>query len=59
MVVVVTDADAVDAMATAGGAKIAMAIRDEASGGRDFSCFDREGHLWSFGTYVTGSALRF
>jgi uncharacterized glyoxalase superfamily protein PhnB len=21
------------------------------SGGRDFSCYDPEGHLWSFGTY--------
>jgi uncharacterized glyoxalase superfamily protein PhnB len=49
--VVVTDADAVYAMAKAGGAKIAMEIRDEDYGGRDFSCYDPEGHLWSFGTY--------
>ena len=49
--VVVTDADAAYARAKAGGAKIAMEIRDEDYGGRDFSCFDVEGHLWSFGTY--------
>ena len=49
--VVVTDADAVYAKAKTGGAKIAMEIRDEDYGGRDFSCHDLEGHLWSFGTY--------
>jgi uncharacterized glyoxalase superfamily protein PhnB len=49
--VVVTDADAVYARAKAGGAKIAMEIRDEDYGGRAFSCHDLEGHLWSFGTY--------
>ena len=49
--VVVTDADAAYTRAEAGGAKIAMEIRDEDYGGRDFSCFDLEGHLWSFGSY--------
>lgn len=49
--VVVTDADAVYARARAGGARIAMEIRDEDYGGRGFSCHDPEGHLWSFGTY--------
>ena len=49
--VVVTDADAAYTRAKAGGAKIAMEIRDEDYGGRDFSCHDLEGHLWSFGTY--------
>lgn len=49
--VVVTDADAVHAKATAGGARIAMKIKDEDYGGRAFSCYDLEGHLWSFGTY--------
>ena len=48
---VVTDADAVYASAKAGGARIAMEIRDEDYGGRGFSCYDLEGHLWSFGTY--------
>ncbi len=49
--VVVTDADAVYARAKAGGARIAMEIKDEDYGGRDFSCYDLEGHLWNFGTY--------
>ena len=49
--VVVTDADAVHARASAGGARIVMPIKDEDYGGRGFSCHDPEGHLWSFGTY--------
>ena len=48
---IVTDADAVYANVIAGGARIAMQIRDEDYGGRGFSCYDLEGHLWSFGTY--------
>ncbi len=48
---VVNDANAVYASAKAGGARIAMEIRDEDYGGRGFSCYDLEGHLWSFGTY--------
>ena len=43
--VVVTDADAVYARARAAGAKIAIEIKDEDYGGRDFSCYDLEGHL--------------
>ena len=49
--VIVTDADAAYARAKAGGARIAMEIRDEDYGGRGFGCFDVEGHLWSFGSY--------
>ena len=49
--VVVADADAAYARATAGGAKITLEIRDEDYGGRGFSCFNVEGHLWSFGSY--------
>jgi uncharacterized glyoxalase superfamily protein PhnB len=49
--VVVSDVDAVYANAKAGGAKIATEIKDEDYGGRDFSCYDLEGHLWSFGSY--------
>ena len=48
---VVTDADAVYASAKAAGAKIVIEIKDEDYGGRGFSCFDLEGHLWNFGTY--------
>jgi uncharacterized glyoxalase superfamily protein PhnB len=51
MYVVVTDVDAVYANAKAGGAKIATEMKDEDYGGRDFSCYDLEGHLWSFGSY--------
>jgi uncharacterized glyoxalase superfamily protein PhnB len=49
--IVVTDADAVYTHAMAAGAKITIEIRDEDYGGRDFSCYDLEGHLWSFGSY--------
>jgi uncharacterized glyoxalase superfamily protein PhnB len=49
--VVVNDADAVYARAKAAGARIAIDIKDEDYGGRGFSCYDVEGHLWSFGTY--------
>jgi uncharacterized glyoxalase superfamily protein PhnB len=49
--VVVTDADAVYARAKAAGAKIAIEIKDADYGGREFSCFDLEGHLWNVGTY--------
>jgi uncharacterized glyoxalase superfamily protein PhnB len=49
--VVVNDADAVWAKAMAAGARIAVEIKDEDYGGRGFSCYDLEGHLWSFGTY--------
>jgi uncharacterized glyoxalase superfamily protein PhnB len=48
---VVADADAVHARAVAAGARIALALQDEDYGGRGFSCFDPEGHLWSVGTY--------
>ena len=49
--VVVEDADAIHARAKAAGARIAIEIKDEDYGGRGFSCYDLEGHLWSFGTY--------
>jgi uncharacterized glyoxalase superfamily protein PhnB len=49
--VIVEDADAVYARAKAAGARIVIEIKDEDYGGRGFSCYDLEGHLWSFGTY--------
>ena len=49
--VVVADADAAHTLAKAGGAKIAVEIRDKDYGGRGFSCSNIEGHLWSFGSY--------
>ena len=48
---VVPDADAVHERILAAGGKIAIAIKDEDYGGRGFSCFDPEGHLWNVGSY--------
>jgi uncharacterized glyoxalase superfamily protein PhnB len=49
--VVVTDVDALYSAVKAGGAKIATEITYEDDGGRDFSCYDLEDHLWSFGRH--------
>lgn len=49
--IVVADIDALYERAKAAGADIAMEIKDQDYGSRDFSCRDPEGHLWSFGTY--------
>ena len=48
---IVADADAVYAKAKAAGAKIVLDIEDKDYGGRGFSCYDLEGHLWAVGTY--------
>ena len=48
---IVADADAVYATAKAANAKIAMEIADMDYGGRAFSCYDPEGHIWHIGTY--------
>ncbi|MCK8481693.1 VOC family protein [Psychroserpens algicola] len=37
--------------AVAKGAKILIEIKDEAYGGRGYTCKDLEGHIWSFGSY--------
>ncbi|HMG16089.1 MAG TPA: VOC family protein [Saprospiraceae bacterium] len=49
--IVVDDPDALYAQAVSHGAKIALDIKTEDYGGRGFSCFDPEGHLWNFGSY--------
>jgi len=49
--VIVADADALYARAKVRQAKIVVEIKDEDYGGRGFSCYDLEGHLWNFGTY--------
>jgi uncharacterized glyoxalase superfamily protein PhnB len=49
--VVVKDADAHHARARREGAEIVAPLKDEAHGGRGYSCRDLEGHLWHFGTY--------
>jgi uncharacterized glyoxalase superfamily protein PhnB len=48
---VVPDADAVYARVQKAGAKVTLELKDEDYGGRGFSCYDLEGHLWSVGTY--------
>ncbi len=49
--IVIDDPDAMYARAKKYGAKIAIEIKTRNTGGRGFSCFDVEGHLWSFGSY--------
>lgn len=45
------DLDAHFKMAKAAGAKIIMELKEEDYGGRNYSCYDIEGHLWNFGSY--------
>lgn len=49
--VVVEDADAHYARANAAGAEIVVDIMSPEYGGRLYSCRDKEGHVWSFGSY--------
>lgn len=49
--VVVEDAEAHHARAVRAGAEVVSQLKDEAYGGRSYSCRDPEGHLWHFGTY--------
>ena len=48
---IVADADAVYARAKRARAKVALEIQDHDYGGRGFSVYDPEGHLWNIGTY--------
>jgi uncharacterized glyoxalase superfamily protein PhnB len=48
---VVPDADAVFERVKASGVEIVRQIQDQGYGGRDFTCRDPEGHVWSVGTY--------
>ena len=49
--VVVTDADAHHARAAKAGAEILLTPTDRDYGGRDYTCRDPEGFVWTFGTY--------
>lgn len=49
--IMVDDVDEHHQRAVAAGAKIVIEPRDEAYGGRGYSCVDPEGHVWNFGTY--------
>jgi uncharacterized glyoxalase superfamily protein PhnB len=48
---VVDDVDAHYERAKAAGAEIVSPLEARDYGGKDYSCRDPEGHLWSFGTY--------
>jgi uncharacterized glyoxalase superfamily protein PhnB len=50
--VVCDDPDALFARATAAGAEVVRALRDEDFGSRGFTVRDPDGNLWSFGTYA-------
>ena len=54
--ITVPDADGHFERAKAAGAVIVHEPVDEDYGGRDYTCRDPEGHIWSFGTYRPGSA---
>ena len=49
--IVVDAPDVVYESAKKAGAKIAIDLKDETYGGRGFTCFDPEGHLWTFDSY--------
>ena len=49
--IIVADVDAHHAKAVSAGAKIVMEPEDQEYGGRLYSCRDREGNLWNFGSY--------
>lgn len=49
--IVVVDADAHFVRAKAAGATIVRKPITQNYGGRDYTCKDPEGHVWSFGTY--------
>ncbi len=49
--VVVADPDAHYDRARKGGAEILREIEDQGYGGRDYTCRDPEGNVWTFGSY--------
>lgn len=49
--IVVPDPDAHCTRAKAAGARLVTEVEDQEYGGRNYSCRDPEGHLWSFGNY--------
>jgi uncharacterized glyoxalase superfamily protein PhnB len=48
---VVEDADAHHARAKEAGAEIVLPLTTQDYGGRDYTCRDPEGNVWTFGTY--------
>ena len=51
---VILNAEEIDrhyANAKSSGAKIIQELAEQEYGGKNYSCYDIEGHLWSFGSY--------
>lgn len=48
---IVPDPDAHHDRAKAAGAEIILPLTTQDYGGRDYTCRDPEGHIWTFGTY--------
>ena len=48
---IVANPDAHHKRVTAAGYEILLPLRDEFYGGREYTCRDPEGHIWTFGTY--------
>lgn len=46
-----TEIDCHYANAKGNGARIVIDLKAEDYGGKNYSCYDLEGHLWSFGSY--------
>ena len=55
--VVIDDVDAHAAKARAAGAEIVTEPEDQHYGGRVYSALDREGYVWSFGSYDPWATL--
>ncbi|WP_339786105.1 VOC family protein [uncultured Imperialibacter sp.] len=58
---IVLDESEVDALyekARQHGARIAIELTQQSYGGKNFSCYDLEGHLWNFGSYDPWSAKK-
>jgi uncharacterized glyoxalase superfamily protein PhnB len=49
--VIVADVDGHYARAKAEGAEMVLDLKTQDYGGRDYTCRDLEGHVWTFGTY--------
>lgn len=45
------DIDAHYETAKSQGAKIIIELKSQDYGGKDYACYDLEGHLWNFGSY--------
>jgi uncharacterized glyoxalase superfamily protein PhnB len=49
--IIVDNIDAHYERAKSQGVKIVKDLREEDFGGKNYSCYDPEGHLWTFGSY--------